>query len=263
MKSNKKSLRHFITTMLFILLLTFANNTFARDYYQIKVYNIKNAEQEAQIENYLKMAYIPAMHRAGFKTIGVFKPIADDPAAGTKIFVLIPLSKVSDIDLIEEKLSGDKELQTMGKAYFDASFDNAPYERIESILLKAFSGFPEMKIPELATPKSEQVFELRSYQSSTEKIGQKKVEMFNTGGEIDIFKKLNANPVFFGEVLLGKDMPNLMYMTSYKNVESNQQLWQAFGNDADWKVLSAKEEYKNTVSHINKWLLHPTDYSDI
>ena len=31
------------------------------------------------------------MHRAGFKTVGVFKPVADDPAAGTKIFVIIPL----------------------------------------------------------------------------------------------------------------------------------------------------------------------------
>ena len=263
MKLNNKFSSGITTISFLILFLALAANTFARDYYQIKVYTIKNSEQESQIDNYLKMAYIPAMHRAGFKTVGVFKPIETDPAKGTKIFVLIPLSKVSDIDLMEEKLSGDKELQTTGKAYLDASFDNAPYERIESILLKAFSGFPDMKIPKLETPKSEQIFELRSYQSATEKIGKKKIEMFNTGGEIDIFKKLNANPVFFGEVLSGKEMPNLMYMTSYKNAESNQQLWQAFGNDADWKVLSAKEEYKNTVSHIDKWLLHPTDYSDI
>ena len=130
-------------------------------------------------------------------------------------------------------------------------------------MLKAFSGFPDTQIPKFETQKNEQIFELRSYQGATEKIGKKKVEMFNKGGEINIFKKLNANPVFFGEVLSGSIMPNLMYMTSYKNSEANQKLWSSFGEDPDWKELSGKEEYKNTVSHIDKWLLHPTDYSDI
>ena len=87
--------------------------------------------------------------------------------------------------------------------------------------------------------------------------------MFNEGGEIDIFIKLNANPVFFGEVISGSEMPNLMYMTSYKNSEANEKLWRDFVADPDWKELSGKTEYDNTVSHIDKWLLHPTDYSDI
>ena len=263
MKSNKKISSVIKVVSLIIILLTIVSSTFAGDYYQIKVYNIKNADQETLVDNYLKNAYIPAMHRAGFKTIGVFKPIADDPAAGTKVFVLIPLKELSDVEKIEEKLSGDTELKTTGSAYTNAIYSNPPYERIESILLKAFEKHPDLIVTKYDTPKSEQIFELRSYQSASEKIGKKKVEMFNEGGEINIFKKLNANPVFFGEVLSGSIMPNLMYMTSYKNMESNLELWKAFGDDPDWKKLSGMEEYKNTVSHIDKWLLHPTDYSDI
>ena len=37
------------------------------------------------------------MHRAGIKKVGVFKPIADDPAAGTKVFVFIPLKDLNQI----------------------------------------------------------------------------------------------------------------------------------------------------------------------
>lgn len=263
MAFNKKHFQHITSLILFLILIAIAGNTFARDYYQIKVYTIKNKTQESLIDNYLKDAYIPAMHRAGFKTVGVFKPIDSDPTVGTQIVVIVPLKKISDIEKIEKKLDADKTYQTEGKAYIDAPYNNPPYDRIETILLKAFAGFPEFKIPAFETPKNEQIFELRSYQGATEKIWKKKVEMFNTGGEIAIFEKLNANPVFFGEVLAGSEMPNLMYMTSYKNSEANQELWNAFGADADWKVLSAKKEYDNTVSKIDKWLLHPTDYSDI
>ena len=87
--------------------------------------------------------------------------------------------------------------------------------------------------------------------------------MFNEGGECALFEKLGFNAIFFGEVISGADMPNLMYMTSFENMESNQEHWKAFREHPDWKELSGKEEYKNTVSHIDKWLCHPTDYSDI
>ena len=263
MKLSKKHLFRAFSFTFLILLITLSSNTFASDYYQIKVYNIKNADQEAQIDNYLRNAYIPAMHRAGYKTVGVFKPIADDPAVGTKIFVLIPLKGLSDIEKIEEKLSKDKELQTAGADYINALYNNPPYERIESILLKAFAKHPDYFVPKYNTPKSEQIFELRSYQGATEKIWKKKVEMFNEGGEVGIFREVGSNAVFYGEVLSGSTMPNLMYMTSYENMDSNKKHWEAFSNHPNWKRLSGMEEYKNTVSHIDKWFLHPTDYSDI
>ena len=39
--------------------------------------------------------------------------------------------------------------------------------------------------------------------------------MFNAGGEIDIFTKLNFNAVFYGDVIVGSHMPNLMYLTCF------------------------------------------------
>ena len=56
------------------------------------------------------------------------------------------------------------------------------------------------------------ILELRIYESHSTKAGQKKIEMFNEGGEIAIFRKTGLRPVFFGETLIGPLMPNLTYM---------------------------------------------------
>jgi hypothetical protein len=263
MKSTQKLFKGIFSLSVFILVFAISSTLSARDYYQIKVYTIKNADQESRIDNYLKDAFVPAMHRAGAKTVGVFKPKADDPAAGTKIFVFIPLKELNQIEDYDVKLSKDKKYLEEGTEYINAAFDNPPYERMESIILKAFSEMPDFFAPKFSTPKSEQIFELRSYQSATEKIYHKKVEMFNEGGETEIFKKIGANAVFYGEVLSGSEMPNLIYMTSYENMKANENCWKAFRDHPDWKKLSGMEEYKNTVSHIDKWMMHPTDYSDI
>jgi hypothetical protein len=160
-------------------------------------------------------------------------------------------------------LDADKQYQTDGRDYIDALFDNAPYQRIESILMKAFKDMPEIGIPDQIAPHSERVYELRSYQGATEKIYQKKVHMFNEGGEIKLFEKLGFKPVFFGEVISGPSMPNLMYMTTFSNEAAQKEHWKAFQNHPDWKALLQIEQYKNTVSKMNVYMLRPVEYSDL
>lgn len=260
---SKNLISGVLSLFVFILALAISSTLSARDYYQIKVYNLKNTAQETAIDNYLKDALLPALHNTGIKKVGVFKPIESDTANfGKKIFVFIPLKGIEQIEKIEESLAKDKDYQSKGAAYINAPFDNPPYVRMESILLKAFSAQPEFFAPKFTTPKSEQIFELRSYQSATEKIYRKKVEMFNEGGETKIFEKIGANAIFYGEVLSGSEMPNLMYMTSYENMKSHDEHWNAFRNHPDWKKLSGMEEYKNTVSKNITLLLNPTEYSD-
>ena len=87
--------------------------------------------------------------------------------------------------------------------------------------------------------------------------------MFNEGGEVALFKKLEFNAVFYGEVISGSVMPNLMYMTTFKDMKSHDEHWDAFRNHPDWLKLKEVEKYKHTVSGSTKYLMHPTDYSDI
>lgn len=263
MKSLKKTFTGAFSLLLFILVFALSSTLSARDYYQLKVYNIKDKDQEVRLDNYLKDAYLPAMHRAGIKQIGVFKPIADDAAAGTKVFVFIPINKLDEIEKIDSKLAKDSQYQLDGAEYINASWEKPPYERMESILIKAFDEMQEFAVPNYNTPTSTQIYELRSYEGPTEKMYQKKVEMFNAGGEVALFKTLEFNAVFYGEVISGSAMPNLMYLTTFKDMKSHDEHWDAFRTHPVWKKLSGLEEYKHTVSHSDKYLMHPTEYSDI
>ena len=234
-----------------------------QEFYEIKVYYLKDKAQEDRVHAYLKNAYLPALNRAGVKKVGVFVPVPTDTAAGKRIYVFTPLTSLNQTLELAAKLDKDKQYATAGADYINAAYNDAPYKRMEVILLQAFSHMPMFKAPNHKTPPSERIYELRSYEGHTEKIYKNKVKMFNEGGETKIFDKLGFNAVFYGEVLAGSRMPNLMYMTSFENKASRDAHWKAFSADPDWKVLSGKAEFKNNVSKNTQYFLHPTDYSGI
>jgi hypothetical protein len=232
-----------------------------RDFYQLKIYHYKTQGQEARLDQYLQQAYIPAIHRAGIKYVGVFKPVTQQDS-DRKIYVFTPFSSLNKLVGIEQELHADTKYLADGKDYIDADYKSAPYSRIESIILQAFPGMPSTAVPNLTAPKADRVYELRSYESATEKYNVNKVRMFNVGDEIGLFKRLNFNAVFYSEVISGSRMPNLMYMTTFNSKADRDKHWDAFGNDPQWKTLIAKEEYKNNVIHADMIFLQPTEYSD-
>ncbi|SHN15632.1 NIPSNAP protein [Cyclobacterium lianum] len=250
-----------------MLLFTFSLSFFSvaqdgkRDLYELKIYHIANSTQEQMVDKYLESAFIPAAHRAGVSQVGVFKPLPSEQEAGKRIFVFLPFKNSKDYFQFQSKLDKDQRFQDAGKDYIYASHNNPPFERIETRLLQAFKGSPRMKAPELSAPKSERVYELRSYEAATERLYRQKVKMFNSG-ETDIFDKLAFNPVFYAETLAGATMPNLMYLTTFENMEERNAHWDAFRVDPDWVAMKDLEEYQNTVSKNVTRLLRPTDYSD-
>jgi hypothetical protein len=233
----------------------------ARNYYQLKIYHYKTQMQESKIEHYLQQAYIPALHRAGVKGVGVFKPVTQQDTAKL-IYVFTPFSSLDKLAGINEKLQEDAQYLADGKDYIDADYKDAPYSRLETIVLQAFPGMPAPAVPNLTAAKADRVYELRSYESATEKYNFNKVRMFNVGDEIGLFKRLGFNAIFYSEVIAGSHMPNLMYMTTFNSKEDRDKHWEAFSNDAQWKTLTAKAEFKNNVSHADIIFLHPAEYSD-
>lgn len=230
--------------------------------YEIRIYHFKSNAQLQRVDDYLRTAHLPALHRHGIASVGVFLPIKQD-TADLRLYVFTPYKSFAHYEQLQSRLERDPQLLSAGKDYIDAPHDQAPYARLETILLKAFSGMPAMQVPAITGPKRDRVYELRSYESPTEKYYRNKVKMFNAGDEIGIFRKLNFNAVFYGEVLAGAHMPNLMYLTTFQNQEDRDAHWKAFSADPDWKKLSAEEEYKNNVSKNEKFFLRPAEYSDI
>ncbi|TRX38332.1 NIPSNAP family protein [Flavobacterium restrictum] len=230
--------------------------------YQLKTYVLHSVMQEQIVDNYLKDAYLPALKKIGITTIGVFKPKTNPTDSIKKIIVLLPLQSMEQFLSIESKLNTDKSYLTSGKTYLEAVYNQPPYVRIESIILKAFVDHPKLNPTPLRNSRANRVYELRSYESATEAIYKNKVTMFNDGGEIKLFDLLGFNAVFYAEVISGPKMPNLMYMTTFENQESREEHWKSFVASPEWKALIAMEKYKNNISHMDILFLYPTDYSD-
>ena len=247
---------------IFVLIVVQFASAAGRDFYQIQVYRLKGSAQEQRVDNYLKEAYLPALHRAGIKSVGVFKPIPADTTSGRQIIVWLPLATLDQLDKLQSALAKDVVYQKSGADVLNAPFDNVAFQRKESVILKAFPDAPNFFIPNHKTKPSERIYELRSYEGPTENLFRQKVKMFNEGGEIKIFKSLEFNAVFYAEVISGGTMPNLMYLTTFKDMAAHDAHWDAFRSHPDWKKLSALDEYKHTVSKTVKILLFPTDYSD-
>jgi hypothetical protein len=234
-----------------------------QEFYELRVYYLQNKEQENRVDLYLKDALLPALHRRGFERVGVFKPDGNDTSSNRRVFVLIPYKKLEQFVEIEKDLQKDKTYLESGADYINAAYNEPAYKRLESILLQAFEGMPTGSKPALKSSRSERIYELRSYESASEKIYANKVDMFNKGDEIGIFKRLGFNAIFYGEVLAGCHKPNLMYMTSFENKEERDKHWKAFGSDPVWKELSSKAEYQHNVSKIDIHFLQATEYSDL
>lgn len=247
--------------MLLSTMPSFANAP-SKQFYQLVIYHIENKTQEERIDNYLADAYLPAVHRSGIKTVGVFKTANIDTASDKRVYVFIPYQSLKQFHETTQLLDNDAELAVKGKDYLNASYDDAPYSRKESILLEAFSGMPMLKKPSFTSPKSERIYELRSYESATEKLYLNKVQMFNED-EMEIFERIGSQPVFYGKVLAGSHMPNLMYMTSYSTKSSRDEHWKTFGDDPKWKRISALPQYQHNTSKAVIQFLTPTEYSDL
>ena len=260
-------MRNLLIVIALLPLTAFAGPKFAapkQEYYSLRVYSVKTADQETRIDTYLQTALLPALHKMGIPEVGAFKAIGNDTAAIRYIYVLIPFKNLEQYLGLDGALARDPQYASSGKDYLEAGFDNAPYTRMESILLQAFPDMPHHTVPAaLQGPRAERIYELRSYEAPTEKYFVNKVQMFNEGGEIPLFQRLGFNAVFYASVLAGAHMPNLMYMTSFDNMPSREQHWKDFFADPVWKQLVAAPQYQHNVSHVDIIFLHPAPYSDL
>lgn len=219
-------------------------------------YVVENQSQRQIVDRFLKSAAIPALNRLGSKPVGVFydKNNPDD----LSVYMLTPFTDLAAYTNATQDLSSDDEFLANAQEYLNTPKAQPAYQRIESTLMNAFTGFPRVKAPITG----ERLFELRTYESHNELKGVLKVEMFNEA-ELDIFEKVGLEGVFYGQSMVGSNLPNLTYMIAYKNMDERKAAWGRFSKHPDWQILKKNERYKDTVSKIVATYLAPADYSQI
>jgi hypothetical protein len=237
-----------------------------REFYELRRYRFSGDEDRSIVHNYLSDAAVPAYNRNDVEPVGVFEPAevdAEDHETVTDVlYVLLPYNSLDQMVTARQELPDDPAYREAAGEYMDVPQDNPAYDRIESSLMIAFEGFPTLKLPEQTTTGSDRLFEIRTYESHNEERARRKVEMFNRA-EMELFNSLGFNAVFYGDKLIGDQMPNLTYMLVFDDYEQRKTLWKKFFNSEGWEKLSSKERYKNTVSKVHNWFVSPTEYSQI
>ena len=231
-----------------------------REYYELRVYKIADAEKKKIVDTYLKTAFVPALNRMGIDRVGVFTRM--DDAADHSIYVLVAYPTLAKFEGLNDGLEKDKAYHAAAKEYFAQPKQSPAFTRINSRFMKAFTSMPVIELPPESKAKKPRVFELRTYEAHNEELARRKVEMFDVG-ETQLMRDVKMQPVFFGEMLVGDDVPNLTYMLSAGDMDANKAAWQTFLKSPEWDRMKKLERYKGTVSKITKWFLVPTDYSQI
>jgi hypothetical protein len=229
-------------------------------YIELQYVMLRNGTQPERANAFFPKHFAAAAQRAGAATVGMFNAVI----APQQPFFLI-LQAYPSFEAIEagrNKLIADPDFQKAAEQYF--ARPEPPFVRIESSILKTFDGFPSVKPPAGGADRPARIFELRTYESNNFHTLRKKVGMFNDG-EAGIFQRLGMSPVFFGETIVGRNQPSLIYMLSFENLAAREQLWSKFGADPEWKKLRATPGLLDSeiVSNISNAILRPASNSQI
>ena len=234
----------------------------SHQYYEIRSYVLGEQGDVGAIDQYLEKALLPALARHGVGPVGVLTNSPNDETGSARIFVVVPYASADQIASTRAKLAADSQYQADAKAYLDRAADNPPYQRIESELLISMDCMRQLQVNPDSLGNGNRVYEFRIYESPNERLGQSKVDMFNSG-EVPIFLDSGIQPIFIGQAVVGPHTPSLSYLTVYPSEAARIEAWKAFRAHPDWLVLKDVPKYQGTVSKIHKYVLVPKPYSQM
>ena len=225
------------------------------EFYEFRIYQLTGGGAKSTLKSYLTEALLPLFAKFDVK-LGAFEELdKEDPP---KVYTIFAYPSAEVYFKLQKELVTNKDYMTAAKTYFELPAAKPVFERYETFLMEAFDGIPKLKFPE----KNRGLLELRTYESYNEDAARRKIAMFNNE-ELPLFEQVGLHPVFFGKILAGKYMPALMYMLWFKDMDEREANWKKFVDSQEWKTMSGKPIYADTVSKVRKKFLVPTDYSQI
>lgn len=231
-----------------------------RQYIELRRYHLLPGAKQRAFVAFVGDALIPAMNRAGVGKVGAFTVVYGENAPTLLLVLAHPT--LDTVVSLRDRLASDAEYARAGAAVLGAPLSDPAFVRVESSLLRAFEAMPTVEPFATAGTATPRICELRTYESHSNRAALNKLKMFNAG-EIPIFRRAGLTPLFFGETLIGANMPSLTYMLGFSDMAARDRAWSAFSKDPEWKTLSADPQYRDNVSAITDVILQPTAYSQI
>ena len=229
-----------------------------RQYIELRRYHLIPGARQSAFSTFVGDVAIPAMNRAGVGKVGAFVVVYGE--SEPTLLLVLAHNTFDSVVSLRDRLASDSTYARAGAAILDAPLSDPAFVRVESTLLRAFDAMPTLEPSAGAgTP---HFFELRTYESHSDRAALNKLKMFNAG-EVPIFRRAGLTPVFFGETIIGAKMPSLSYMLTFSDMAARDKAWTAFGQDPEWKTLSADPQYRENVSTISDIILRSLPYSQI
>jgi hypothetical protein len=231
-----------------------------RQYIELRRYHLLPGTKQRSFIDFVGNAAIPAMNRAGVGRVGAFTVVYGENEPS--LLLVLAHQTIDSVVSLRDRLAADTVYARAGAAILDAPMSDPAFVRVESTLLRAFEAMPALEPSAGAATGTPRIFELRTYESHSDRAALNKLKMFNAG-EVPIFRRAGLTPIFFGETVVGAKMPSLIYMLTFPNISARDAAWASFGKDPEWKTLSADPQYRDNVSAISDIILQPTSYSQI
>jgi hypothetical protein len=222
--------------------------------YELRYFRMRNGAQIQRTSDFFAKHYLPAAERLGIGPVGFFNALIGEQSPF--LLSLTSYPSLSEMD----KMSTDKEYQKGFREYNS----ELSYIRMENSVLRAFDSIPNIEVPSSDGKRAPRIFELRTYESPHTNASKTKIKMFDDA-EIKIFRRCGMTPVFFGETLIGRNLPNLTYMLAYDDLAARDKVWRAFGADPEWQKLRSTPGLTDAeiVSNISNSILRPLAFSPI
>jgi len=232
----------------------------ARQYYELRRYHLFPGARQRAFTAFIGDVAIPAMNRAGVGKVGAFTVVYGENEPS--LLLVLAHQTLDTVVSLRDRLASDTTYASAGAAILDAPLSDPAFVRVESTLLRAFDAMPTLEPSAGAAAATPRIYELRTYESHSDRAAINKLKMFNAG-EVPIFRRAGLTPVFFGETVVGAKMPSLSYMLTFSDMAARDKSWTAFAQDPEWKTLSADPQYRENVSAISDIILRPTAYSQL
>jgi hypothetical protein len=226
---------------------------------ELRRYRLRNGPMAARFSAYAKDALVPALGRAGIAPVGAWSTSlgSDTPT----LHLLLPHKDLASVVTLDARLLADADYSKAAASFLALPPSDPPFERCDSSLVGAAPSQPGIDKP--SGDAASRVYELRTYHSPGEPAGRRKIEMFEAGGELAIFRRLGFHVVFFGRDLVGGGLPCLTYMLAFADMAARERLWAAFRDDPAWLRLRDQPQNLDIVSGIDASILRATDYSQV
>jgi len=228
-------------------------------YFEFFYIHMQNGSQTARISKWLESGLMPICQKHGFGPMGFFN-VTVGPSLPTTL-IIFSYPSLTEMETQWGKLNSDPDYAAV---VAEVEKDEPAFYRTEAMLLRSTPFCP----PFVATPAGDpphKLYELRIYESPTNRQLGYLHDRFGRDGEIDIFHKSGIYPILYADTVFGPNQPNMAYLIPFESETHREKAWAAFGNDPDWVKIRDESVRRggDIVRNITNMLLSPASFSMI